>query len=188
MLDPLAWRVISHEPGHDYRIFESRWVAAAHPTSGEVRRFVVLDATDWVNVIALTRDDRVVLIRQFRIGAESVFVEIPGGMVDPGEAPADAAARELLEETGYAAPTWRALGVVRPNPAIQSNRLHTYLALDAAPVAPPTPDGGEVMTVETRPLGEVTAMLRDGTIDHALVVTAFTHLMLAAGGGLARPV
>jgi 8-oxo-dGTP pyrophosphatase MutT (NUDIX family) len=187
MLDPLAWRVISHERAHDYRIFETRWVAAAHPTTGEVRRFVVLDATDWVNVIALTREDRVVLIRQFRVGAEAVFVEIPGGMVDPGEAPADAAARELREETGYAARTWRPLGVVRPNPAIQGNRLHTYLALDAEPVAAPTPDGGEVMSVETRPLGEVAAMLRDGTIDHALVVAAFTHLMLASGGGLARP-
>jgi 8-oxo-dGTP pyrophosphatase MutT (NUDIX family) len=187
MLDPLVWRVISQEPAHDYRIFETRWVNAAHPATGAVRRFVVLDSTDWVNVIALTRDDRVVLIRQFRVGAAEVMVEIPGGMVDPGEDPRDAAARELREETGYVARELRALGVVRPNPAILGNRLHTYLALDAEPVEAPTPDDGEVMSIETRDLTEVTQMLRDGTIDHALVINAFTHLMLATGGSLRRP-
>ena len=187
MLDPLQWRVISREAAHDYRIFGTRWICAEHPITGEVRRFVVLDPTDWVNVIALTRDDRVVLVRQFRVGAEEVFVEIPGGMVDPGEAPRDAAARELLEETGYVAREWRALGVVRPNPAIQGNRLHTFLALDAEPAHAPTPDGGEVLAVETRSLDELTEMLATGAIDHALVTAAFTHLLLATGARVTRP-
>src|SRR5262245_45746086 len=154
MLDPLVWHVISHETGHDYGIFKTRWIAAAHPATGEARRFVALDSTDWVNVIALTRDDRVVLIRQFRHGAGEVFVEIPGGMVDPGEDARTAAGRELREETGYVAPTWRQLGVVRPNPAIQGNRLTTFLALDAAPLVAATPDGGEVLALETRSLDE----------------------------------
>jgi ADP-ribose pyrophosphatase len=187
MLDPLVWRVISHEPGHDYRIFQTRWIEAAHPGTGQVRRFVALDATDWVNVIALTRDDRVVLIRQYRVGAEQVFVEIPGGMVDPGEDPRAAAERELREETGYAATRWRLLGVVRPNPAIQGNRLFTFLAEDAEPVGAPALDDGEVISLETRTLDEVTEMLRDGTIDHALVSAAFTHLLVAGGARVGRP-
>jgi len=182
-----VWRVISQEAAHDYRIFQTRWVKAVHPTTGDVRKFVVLDSTDWVNVIALTPDDEVVLIRQFRAGTNQVELEIPGGMVDPGEDPRAAAERELREETGYVASSWRSLGVVRPNPAIQGNRLHTFLALDAVPRDTPTFDAGELCETETRSLASVTEMLREGTIDHALVVNAFTHLMLATGGSLRRP-
>jgi ADP-ribose pyrophosphatase len=187
MSDELTWPVVAREDGHDYKIFQTRFLRATNPRTGETRRFVALDATDWVNVIALTPDDRVLLIRQFRMGAEAVFLEIPGGMVDPGESPADAAARELREETGYVARAWRPLGVVRPNPAIQGNRLHSFLALDVELRAATEHDAGEVIELETRTLDEVTQMLRDGRIDHALVVNAFTHLMLATGGRLARP-
>src|SRR5262245_256934 len=187
MSDPLAWRVISHEDAHDYGIFKTRWIEAAHPGTGVARRFVALDGADWVNVIALTRDDRVVLIRQFRHGSGAVCVEIPGGMVDPGEEPRVAAERELREETGYVARAWRALGLVHPNPAIQSNRLWTFLALDAEPDGAAEPDAGEVLALETRSLAEVAEMLRDGRIDHALVGVAFMHLMLEAGGRLTRP-
>jgi 8-oxo-dGTP pyrophosphatase MutT (NUDIX family) len=182
----LRWKLAGSEPGHDYRIFRSRFDRARHPVTGEERRFTVLEVPDWVNVIALTPDDRVVLIRQWRHGAATVELEIPGGMVDPGEDDATAAARELREETGYVARDWRRLGVVVPNPAIQSNRLWSWLALDARPEAELELDAGEVIEVETAPLAEVGAMLRDGRIDHALVIAAFAHLMLQAGG-LRRP-
>jgi ADP-ribose diphosphatase len=187
MSDDLVWPIVAREPGHDYRIFQTRFLRAAHPRTGELRRFVALDAVDWVNVIALTPDDRVVLIRQFRIGAESVFVEIPGGMVDAGETPRAAAERELREETGFEARAWHLIGVARPNPAIQGNRLHTFLALDCEPRAATSHDEGEVIALALHSLDDVAAMVRDGRIDHALVLTAFTHLMLAAGGKMARP-
>jgi ADP-ribose pyrophosphatase len=184
--DELVWPVTARTDGHDYGIFRTRFVHARNPRTGEVRRFSTLDCVDWVNVIALTPDDRVVLVRQFRVGADKVCIEIPGGLVDPGEDAAAAAARELREETGYVARTWRRLGEVRPNPAIQGNRLTTFLALDAAPLESATPEDGEVLGVDARPIAEVEAMLRDGTIDHALVVVGFAHLALAAGG-LRRP-
>jgi 8-oxo-dGTP pyrophosphatase MutT (NUDIX family) len=182
----LRWRVLARTPVNDYRIFRSMAVRAAHPRTGDERSFTVLDTPDWVNVIALTPGDEVVLIRQYRHGADRIHVEIPGGMVDPGEDHGAAARRELAEETGYTADEWRHVGTVEPNPAIHGNRLYTWLALDARPTTAPSLDAGEVITTFTVPLPEATAMLRDGRIDHALVVTAFAHLALAASE-LRRP-
>jgi 8-oxo-dGTP pyrophosphatase MutT (NUDIX family) len=172
----LRWKLGARYPGHDYRVFTTQFVDGTNPRDGSTKRFSLIEAVDWVNVIAVTAAREVVLIRQYRPGIDEVCLEIPGGMVDDGEAPLVAAQRELAEETGYTAATWQPLGVVAPNPAIQNNRLHSFLATGARPTQPQRLDGSEVIDVETAPLAEVTAMLRDGRIDHALVVAAFGHL------------
>jgi 8-oxo-dGTP pyrophosphatase MutT (NUDIX family) len=140
--------------------------------------FFVVEAPDWVNVVPLTSDGNVVFVRQFRFGVEDVTLEIPGGMCDPGEAPAEAAARELEEETGYSGPL-RAIGSVHPNPAIQSNRCWTFVASDVRRVSSPSPDPHEELEVVERPLEEIPELIRRGAITHSLVVTAFYLLGIA---------
>lgn len=142
--------------------------------------FYVLDCPDWVNVVALTHRNEVILVRQFRAGTRSVTLEIPGGGVEKRDASALAAVRrELREETGHVARSWRRLGVVQPNPAFQSNRCTTYLARGCRRVGDLIPDAGEDLAVELVPLVRIPGLIRAGRITHSLVIAAFHFLSLS---------
>ena len=158
---------------HRCGIFDLHRVRFEPPEGGSPHDFYVLDAPDWINVVAVTEADEFVLVRQYRHGTREFTVEVPGGMVDEGETPLDSAKRELLEESGYVAERWTSIGVVEPNPAIQGNRCHTFLAEGARRVADPDPQGTEEFEVFLRPAAEAHAMVGDGTITHSLVVCAF---------------
>lgn len=156
-----------------------------HLAAGDERReAIVFDAPHWINVIPLLDDGRVVLIRQWRFGIRAPTLEIPGGLVDPGEAPETAARRELEEETGYRAGAIERLGTTHPNPAIQNNEISTWLATG---LEPPSEERdvfgveGEEIRVETAPLDEIPHLIRSGEITHSLVVVAFHLLQLRDG-------
>lgn len=138
-------------------------------------------APDWVNVVAVTADKKVLIIRQFRHGIQQLTQEIPGGMVDPGETPMEAAIRELLEETGYVSDRWEPCGVVAPNPAFMTNLMHTFVAWDVHPVAGQDLDENEQIDVQLVALTDIAGLLRSGAINHALVVGAFLHFGLRFG-------
>lgn len=139
---------------------------------------MVLEADDWVNVVPITAEGQVVFVRQFRHGVRAAALEVPGGIVDPGETPDQAAARELREETGYVADSVRPLGFVWPNPAIQNNRCYSFVADSVRLAGVPHFEAFERMEVELHPLAEVPRLIREGQILHALVISAFALLGL----------
>jgi 8-oxo-dGTP pyrophosphatase MutT (NUDIX family) len=176
------WKLLSTEPIQSVKIFALEHERYLSPRTGEPVDAIIAKAPEWVNVIALTPERQVVLVRQFRFGTASMTLEIPGGLVDAGETPLQSGVRELREETGYEAERWTPLGSVAPNPAYQRNHLHMFLAEGARLVAEQEQDPGEDITVELHALADIDAMIADGAIDHALVVVAFTKLGLLQRG------
>lgn len=170
------WRRIGSTRLHSCRVFDVDLVRFEPPGGGPAVSFYRIDSPDWVNVIPLTTDRRVLFVRQFRFGIDDFTLEVPGGMCDPGEAPLDAARRELREETGHAAREIVELGWVHPNPALQPNRCFSYLALDVEPAGPAEPDAHEQFELSHVPLDDVPRLIRERRITHSLVVTAF-HLL-----------
>jgi 8-oxo-dGTP pyrophosphatase MutT (NUDIX family) len=174
---PVPWARHASERGPDLMICKVRFDTLEHPRSGERLRRLVLETPAWVNVVALTPERRLVVVRQFRFGTGTVTTEIPGGVVDPGEEPSEAARRELREECGYTSERWSSLGAVQPNPAFHDNLCHHFLAEDARPTHPQELDRGEDIQVDTLALDEVRARIDAGEIRHSLVICALARVI-----------
>ncbi len=173
------WPLVSAEDVVDFSIFQARRSIRTSPTTGLNHKFVGLHAGDWVNVVALTSDGRLLLVKQYRHGTDAVTIEIPGGAVDPGEDPAVAAARELEEETGFRPGTLSLLGRVEPNPAFIDNSCWTYLALSCTEDGTLQPDGTEEIEISSTTVDGFTELIDSGAIRHSLVVAAHDHLQRA---------
>ena len=144
-------------------------------TSLKRKDFYFFDFPDWVNTIARTPDNEILLIRQFRYGTKRMELEIPGGMIDPGEDPLAAGCRELFEETGFVGKNAKIIGKVCPNPAIQGNYCYTILVENALLTAEPSLDDMEEITWLSVPEENIERYIRDGRIEHGLVLNAFSH-------------
>lgn len=166
------WKTLQKQNILETPVFKIRKIQRTSAQSGATGSFYTLETPDWVNVVAITPDEQLVLIHQYRHGVDAITLEIPGGMVDPGEDPARTAARELREETGYTGETPILIGTVAPNPAIQTNRCHTYLIRNVRSTADLELEEFEEIETLTRPISEVPEMVRHGEIDHALVLNA----------------
>ena len=167
------WRVLNVRHLASYRVFEVNELHSQRADTGHSQVFYRIDTVDWANVVPVTDDGNIVLVRQFRHGAGKETLEVPGGLVDPGETPLEAVTRELREETGYQAREVRLLGTVNPNPALFHNRQHCFVAVGCAPAGGIANDHDEHTEIELVPVAQIDRLLAEQAIDHALVMAAF---------------
>jgi ADP-ribose pyrophosphatase len=154
------------------RIFDLRSIRYRHPRRASERDFFVLHSPDWVNVLAVTPDHQLVLVKQFRYGIDDFSLEIPGGVLDVGESPLAAGLRELREETGYAGTHASLVGRVHPNPAIMNNHCHLVAVENVVSSGQTDWDPDEEIEVITAPVDQVYAWANEGRITHSLVLNA----------------
>jgi ADP-ribose diphosphatase len=173
------WKKVGSKSLGDFRIFKLRSDVKTSPLTGEQRDFFVLDSVNWVNVIAVTPDEKLVMVEQYRHGSNTVELEIPGGMMDAGEIePVATGARELREETGYEGENARILGRIWSNPAILSNRTFTVLIENCRLKHPVKWDHDEELATRLVPISDIPKLIADEKIGHSLVVVALYHFDL----------
>lgn len=173
-----GWTILDDRLIEKTRVFDLRAQRMKSLTSDYEDDFFYVHTGDWVNVLAVTPKQELVLVKQFRHGVNLVSLETPGGIVEGNDDPKDTAARELAEETGYVAPELVHLGSLHPNPAMLTNECHVYLALGAERTQSQDLDPAEQITVHLRPLTEVPSLIRNGTIRHSIVSAALFLLWM----------
>ena len=177
------WQKISSQPLGNFRIFQLRTDRSISPRTLQAHDFIVLDCVNWVNVVAVTADQQLVMIEQYRHGTNTLELEIPGGMIDPAdESPQAAGLRELREETGYAGHHPRIIGQIFPNPAIMSNTCFTVLVENCHCVHQVEFDRGEDLMTQLVPVADIPGLIAGGKIRHSLVVVGLYYFELYQRG------
>lgn len=182
-----TWELIRSERGPDMFIFQARYDWVRNPRNKKSMRAVILETPDFVNVVAVTPEKKIVVVRQYRFGVERITTEIPSGLMNKDETPEDAVMRELREETGYTSTQWKYLGWVEPNPAYHDNVCHQWLALEAVKTYEPELDEGEEIRVAELSLEELRNEIGQGRMRNALTLLSLAQVFdlrdpNAAGG------
>ncbi len=176
----LVWSEESREKESSFGIFDVYRVSRVSP-EGQRGSFVVVDAPDWVTVIPIVKDsgneESFLMVRQYRHGSQRVTLEFPAGVVEPGEEPHAAAARELLEETGYSADEVQEIGATNPNPSFMCNRTYTFVALGVEKAGQQALDSHELVEIETVPVAKVIVEMGTEGYDNAIMMSAMAYFL-----------
>lgn len=181
LMDSYKWEKTGSENGPHIKLFQVRYDWMRNPRNGAEERMVILEGRDSANVVALTSDNQMLLIRQFRFGIGADTLELPGGLMEAGEELQDAAARELIEETGYSSENWEYLGKVPSNPVFMDSYIHHWVARDVQYSQAPALDDGEAVALVFLPIEKVLDMLLAGEFEHPHTVTALLRFFVGTG-------
>lgn len=180
MADPRGsnktWELIRSEQGPHLVLFQPRFDWVKNPRSGKSMKAIVLESGDWVNIVALTPANKVVIVSQHRFGIGKTTVEIPAGLIESGETPEEAAKRELEEETGYTSSEWKYLGSVEANPAFLNNHCHQWLALNVVKTHATHLDENEDIDVAELALQEIRNEIAAGRMRNSLTLLCLSRV------------
>jgi len=177
----LTWKIISSEYIHKGPWATMRVDKCAMPDGRTVDEYYVLEYPNWVNAVAITEDNMVLMVHQYRHAANIVSLEIPGGVIDGDEAPAYAMKRELLEETGYLFEDIELIATIYANPSTANNHTYCYLAKGGKKVQGQSLDEHEELIVEEYTIAEVKQLLADNKIAQALHCSGLFYAFLKLG-------
>lgn len=172
----LVWKHLRSEQGDNLGILQVRFDWLEHPQTNKIMKRLVLESVDWVNIVALTSDNRSIMVKQYRFGISDCTIETPGGMVDPGEEPLEAAKRELVEETGYTSDQWSYLGAVEPNPAFHPHLCHHFLATNCTQTQDPDFGEGEAIEISLLTLDQLRDAMASKELRHVLALSALSRV------------
>ena len=170
------WELLRSEKGENLHIANVRFDWWKNPRNGSELRATVLEMHDWVNIVALTPDEKILVVKQFRLGSQTVTSEMPAGVMEAGETPQEAAMRELAEETGYTTDDWTYLGWVEPNPAFQNNHCHQFLARNVVRTQAVQQDDGENVEYCEMTLDEVKAEINAARMRNSLSLLSVSRV------------
>lgn len=177
------WTIQSETELFRKRLFAMKDMVCHHPDKGVTHRFFTLTSPDWINIVAVTEEGKIIMVRQHRLGTDEITLETPGGLVEGNEAPEDTARRELREETGYEAGEIHLLKKLTNNPAIFNNYIYYYFASNCKKIHEQHLDAAEDIEVSICSRDEIMDMIRKGQINHTIIISALYLYFLSEWSG-----